>query len=110
FTFTAEYYNRVTSDMLLTIEIPAISGFTGSLNNVGKVRNNGFEFETGYKTKINEFNFSGSLNMSFNRNKVLEMRGENDELWRGSLWDGGWYTSVGGPIGMITGYKVIGIF
>jgi TonB-dependent starch-binding outer membrane protein SusC len=111
FTFTAEYYKRITSDMLLSIELPAISGFTSSLNNVGKVRNSGVEIETGYRNRINDdLNVWGNFNISFNRNKVLEMRGENDEIWNGSMWDGGWHTQVGRPIGMIVGYEVIGIF
>jgi TonB-linked SusC/RagA family outer membrane protein len=41
---TAEYYNKLTNDMLLPISIPAVSGFTSSLANIGKVQNKGFEF------------------------------------------------------------------
>lgn len=110
-TFTADYYNKITSDMLLSIQVPAISGFTSSLGNVGKVENKGLEFEFGYKTKINEIGLRSTFNISFNRNKVLEMRGENDEVWDGStLYDGGYRSKVGRPIGMIMGYKVLGIF
>src|SRR3546814_8844574 len=32
--FTAEYYRKVTNDMLLTIEIPVISGFTTTFSNI----------------------------------------------------------------------------
>lgn len=109
-TFTTEYYDRVTSNMLLSIQLPAISGFTSSLGNVGKVQNNGFEFAAGYKTKINEISFWSNFNISFNRNKILAIRGVNDEIWSGDMWGIFNVSKVGRPIGMIYGYKVLGIF
>lgn len=109
-TFTAEYYKRITSNMLLSINLPAISGFTSTLGNVGKVENTGFEFALGYRTKIDEVRLSGNFNISFNRNKVLEIRGENDEIWSGSFYGDYNVSKVGRPIGMIYGYKVLGIF
>jgi len=109
-TFTAEYYKRITSDMLLSIQLPAISGFTSSLGNVGKVENKGFEFAAGYKTKINEFGFWSNFNISFNRNKILAIRGVNDEIWQGDLYSDYNVSKVGQPIGMIYGFKVLGIF
>ncbi|MEO5888821.1 MAG: TonB-dependent receptor [Ferruginibacter sp.] len=109
-TFTAEYYNRITSNMLLSIQLPAISGFTSSLGNVGKVQNNGLEFSAGYKTKINAVGLWSNFNISFNRNKILEIRGENDEIWQGDLYSDYNVSKVGRPIGMIYGFKVLGIF
>jgi TonB-dependent starch-binding outer membrane protein SusC len=109
-TFTAEYYNRITSDMLLSIQLPAISGFTSSFGNVGKVQNNGFEFAVGYKTKINSIGLWSNFNISFNRNKVLAIRGVNDEIWNGDFYDDYNVSKVGRPIGMIYGYKKLGIF
>jgi TonB-linked SusC/RagA family outer membrane protein len=109
-TFTAEYYKRITSNMLLSISLPAISGFTSSLGNVGKVQNQGYEFAVGYKTKINTVNLWSNFNISFNRNKVLEIRGQNDEIWNGSFYGDYNVSKVGRPIGMIYGYKVLGIF
>ncbi|MBS1662810.1 MAG: TonB-dependent receptor [Bacteroidetes bacterium] len=110
FTFTAEYYNRITSDMLLSIQLPAISGFTSSLGNVGKVRNRGIELAAGYRTKIDAVGVWGNFNISFNRNKVLAIRGVNDEIWNGAFYDSYNVSKVGRPIGMIYGYKVLGIF
>jgi TonB-linked SusC/RagA family outer membrane protein len=109
-TFTAEYYNRITSDMLLSIQLPAISGFTSSLGNVGKVQNKGLEFAVGYKTKINAIGLWSNFNISFNQNKILAIRGENDEIWNGDFYGDYNVSKVGRPIGMIYGYKVLGIF
>ncbi len=108
--FTAEYYNRVTDDMLLAIDIPVISGFTQTISNIGKVENKGFEFALDYRTNIDQINFRGNFNISFNRNKVLEIRGENDEIWNGGFYSTYNVSKVGRPIGMLYGFKMIGIF
>jgi TonB-linked SusC/RagA family outer membrane protein len=109
-TFTAEYYRKITSNMLLSIQLPAISGFTDFLGNVGKVQNKGFEFQAGYKTNFGAVRFRSSVNISFNRNKVLAIRGKNDEIWNGTLYADYNVSKVGRPIGMIYGFKVLGIF
>lgn len=109
--FVAEYYNKITNDMLLPVSIPAITGFNSSFTNIGKVKNYGLEFAVGYKQKVtNDLNFRGDFNISFNSNEVLEIDGENDELWTGSFYGVYNRSVVGRPIGMLTGYKVLGIF
>lgn len=109
-TLTAEYYRRTTTHMLLSIQLPAISGFTSSLGNVGKVENKGLEFQAGYRTQFGAVSFRSSFNISFNHNKVLAIRGMNDEIWNGSMYGDYNVSKVGSPIGMIYGFKVLGIF
>lgn len=110
-TFTAEYYKKITNDMLLSVSVPVITGFTSTLTNVGKVQNTGFEFAAGYKTNITrDLKFNSNFNISFNRNKVLEIDGNNKELWSGSFYGVQNRSVIGRPIGMITGFKVLGIF
>ncbi|WP_233218941.1 SusC/RagA family TonB-linked outer membrane protein [Adhaeribacter arboris] len=107
---TAEYYKKITNDMLLPISIPAVSGFTTSLANIGKVQNKGFEFGLEFKTAIGPVNFRTSPNITFNRSKILAIKGANDMLWYGGFYGGYNVQKVGRPIGMIYGYKKLGIF
>ncbi|TKK71042.1 TonB-dependent receptor [Ilyomonas limi] len=109
-SFTAEFYNKITSDMLLPIQVPAISGFTTYLSNVGKVQNKGFEFALRYRTNINKVGVWANANVSINRNKVLEIRGENDQILYGSLYEAYNISRVGRPIGMLYGFRMLGIF
>jgi TonB-linked SusC/RagA family outer membrane protein len=109
-TLLAEYYHRTTDNMLLSVQIPAIAGFNNAFSNIGKVENRGLELALDYRTRINEINIHSSFNISFNRNKVLAIRGGNDAIWQGTFYDGLSVSRVGRPIGMITGYKVLGIF
>lgn len=109
-SFTAEYYRRITTDMLLGIPLPAISGFTSSFSNIGKVENDGLEFQLGYRDQFGAVHVHGSFNISFNHNKVLAINGPNDEIWNGTLYADYNMSKVGRPIGMIYGFKVLGIF
>jgi hypothetical protein len=93
------------------VSIPVITGFTNSFTNIAKVENYGIEFAAGYKQKVtNDLNIRGNFNISFNRNEVLEIDGKNKELWTGSFYGVQNRSVVGRPIGMITGFKVLGIF
>lgn len=109
-TVTAEYYNKLTNDMLLSVSIPAISGFTTSLTNIGKVQNRGVELAINYREHIGEVNVRTGFNIAFNKSKVLEINGANNILWFGSFYGGYNVHKVGRPIGMIYGYDKIGIF
>lgn len=108
--FTAEYYNRLTDNMLLSVEMPVISGFTQSLDNVGQVQNRGLELALDYRTRINQLNLRSNLNLTINRNKVLEIRGENDEIWSGGFYSTYNVSKVGRPLAMLHGFRMLGIF
>jgi TonB-linked SusC/RagA family outer membrane protein len=107
---TAEYYNRLTNDMLLSVEMPSVSGFTQSLNNVGKVKNTGVELGIDFRTKVSRVNLRTNLNLTFNRNEVLELRGDADAIWSGSFYGTYNVSKVGSPMAMLYGFKKIGIF
>lgn len=109
-TFLAEYYHRTTDNMLLSVQIPAIAGFNNTFSNIGKVENKGLELALDYRTKISQINFHSNFNISFNRNKVLAISGGTDAIWRGDFYGGHNVSMVGRPIGMLTGFKKIGIF
>jgi hypothetical protein len=66
-----------------------------------------------YKTNItNDLKFRSNFNISFNKNIVLEIDGDNDEIRsRNSFYDGGASISkVGRPIGMFHGFRNLGTF
>lgn len=107
---TAEYYSRLTNDMLLSVELPAASGFTSSLDNVGKVRNTGIELSLDYRTRISKVNLRTNLNLSFNRNEVLELRRDDDAIWSGSFYGTYNVSKVGRPMAMLYGFKKMGMF
>ncbi|WP_183114872.1 TonB-dependent receptor [Flagellimonas pelagia] len=112
-TFTGDYYNKKTSDLLLNVPLPRISGYQNVLRNVGKVENQGFELNLGGVPFDGEFKWKTDINFSRNRNKVLELSG-TDEIVAGSTgfpnMGNTIFLIVGQPIGMLKGYIQDGIW
>lgn len=72
--FSAAYYNRITSDKLTYINLPASAGISQIRTNNGTMRNRGVELELGYKILQNEkFNWTVNLNGAYVRNKVVKL-------------------------------------
>lgn len=116
-SFTADYYHKQTSDLLLNVSVPQSSGFSSILLNSGKVQNQGFEFSlTSRNIEKDNFNWSTTLNYSTNKNKVLDMNGTNDVLVGSSgayIVPNGLAPSIlriGQPIGSFYGYYSDGIW
>lgn len=110
-TFVAEYYNKITESMLMEKELPIISGFNSTFTNVGKVRNRGLEFAVDFKKSVNkDLTLRANLNVSMNRNKVLEIHGENSYIENFDFYGIVNRSEVGKPMGMIYGFKCLGIF
>jgi len=78
FDITAEYYYRVTDDILLNLDIPLIIGLSAPAQNAGKLENKGWEIAATYNDKFGDFNFSAMFNISDVKNKILDLKGINE--------------------------------
>jgi TonB-linked SusC/RagA family outer membrane protein len=76
---SVDYYVKKTTDLLLRLPVPSPTAVSTQLANVGSVQNKGVEIDLG-GTIINgkEFTWESSLNISFNKNKVLSL--SNDQF------------------------------
>ena len=94
-----DYYYKKTTDLLLERELPYQTGFNSILENVGAVKNYGFEF-TVNSVNIDTRNFKWSTNLSIsaNRNKILNL-GDKEFLENGR----GSRLIVGQPMGTFWG-------
>jgi outer membrane receptor protein involved in Fe transport len=71
---TADYYIKTTSDLLITVNIPQSSGFSTSLQNIGRVENRGVELGINTTNIDNgSFGWFTEFNISFNKNKILNL-------------------------------------
>ncbi len=78
-TFTADYYERVTSDMLLYREISRTNGFGSSvLQNIGEMKNSGFELTIGGSPIDGDFKWTSNFNIAFNKNRITKLVGGRD--------------------------------
>ena len=101
----ADYYHKTTKDLLLDAPIPYSSGLETVTKNIGSIRNQGLELTLNtHNVKNKNFNWYTNLSWSMNRNKVLKL-GVNDEDIFPGPYQGGEITvlRVGKPIGAFWG-------
>lgn len=98
------YYNKITKDMLTSI--PGIAGTVPGLQNVGEIRNRGFELSASWNDKIGEdWRYGLGANLSTIDNKVLSLVNKDYNIISGPS-----RVSEGYPIGYFYGYKVEGVY
>ena len=70
---TTSFYSKVTSNVLLNVAVPASSGFSSILKNVGSFENRGVEVVlSGYPITSEAFTWRADLSIAHNRNEVLD--------------------------------------
>jgi len=112
---TAEAYRNTTKDLLLSAEVPLISGYTNMIINAGSTRNKGLEF-TLNTVNINarDFKWNTSFNISFNKNKVLGLAVDEQFRYASSNWgvlsETDYIVRVGESLGQIYGYQSNGLY
>ena len=103
---TFEWFDKKTSDILMQLAMPGI--FLGTLSapyqNVGAVRNRGWEWNVNYTDSKGDWSWYAGFNLSHVKNKILEMGGLEETI------NGNTINRIGNPIGAYFGYKAIGIY
>jgi TonB-linked SusC/RagA family outer membrane protein len=113
-----DYYNRVTSNILIPLSTPDYLGNGQGAKvefNAASVKNTGFESKITWKDKIGQVGYSITVLGSTIKNTVLKVGGSSgidSVLYGGYLANGLPVTQsrVGLPIGAFYGYKTNGIF
>jgi TonB-linked SusC/RagA family outer membrane protein len=114
--FTADYYKSITSDLLFNVPLPQYTGYSSQLQNIGKIQNSGLEFTLGTKNLTGTFTWNTDFNISFNRNKVLELPKGNDILYANApghmvgIGQTSQILRVGQPIGTFFGWIYDGVY
>jgi len=109
-TFELDLYRKTTEDLLLNAILPPSTGFTSAVKNIGKLRNDGLELTLNtVNVQSKNFMWESNFNISFNRNKVVELtRGQrslNSNSEYVSQFNKPLYVAeVGKPAGMMIGF------
>lgn len=75
-----DFYIKDTKDILLSLAIPKYIGLEPPHQNVGVVRNKGFEAMLGYRKMDGNFKYSISGNLAYNTNKWKDRLGDDDNI------------------------------
>ena len=113
-TLHADIYYKRTHNLLQNITIPPSTGFSTQLVNRGEVENKGLELTLSAIPITNHnFNWDLSGNISFNRNKIINLGGGVQEQFATRINTNGdqpFIQKVGQPIGALYGYVEQGIY
>lgn len=107
--FTMDYYNKNTKGLLVESVAPLTTGTDRVWQNLGRVNNQGFEFEIEWKDRIGDFGYSLKGNLATVKNKVAEYRGEGTRINGATIMGGQGYATFfeeGYPLWYIRGYQI----
>jgi len=108
---SVDYYNNNTTDLLYNVDIPGISRFQVFPDNLGKIHNNGLEFQiTTINIRNNDLTWTSDFTFSRNRDVIKELLGfdldgdgKEDDLISEGLF-------INESLGSIYDYKIDGIW
>jgi TonB-linked SusC/RagA family outer membrane protein len=106
----ADYYSTSTEDLLLNVSISSVSGFNTALQNLGEVRNRGFELALRSRNFVGDFTWDTDINFSTNDNEVISLNEKNEPIFSAGGAGVRHVTRVGDAIGSYYGYVVEGIY
>jgi len=108
---SADFYDKRTEDMLVSLPLPGSSGSFGTIaRNAGAILNRGFEFAATVRHNISELNIEATASIATLHNEVLDIYGGNAIVAGAVEFGNATRTEVGHPIGAFYGYKVLGVF
>lgn len=105
FGFDLTYYHTNTLDQILPAAVSTATGYNSTFVNAGNIENKGFEVSV-YANPIKTPDFSWNVNVNFtrNRNKVLSLYNESQNLQLASFQGGVTLNAtVGEPYGILKG-------
>jgi len=102
-----DYYNNKTTDLLFNAPVPNATGFSSFRTNLGEIQNKGWEIDLNTVNTTGDFRWSSSLNLTRNRNEVIDMGGVKQ--FTSGNWDAQFITKVGGPVSQFFVYRTDGL-
>ena len=111
-TFGADWYNKQTKDLLMTVNPVLEVGAGSSIVNAGSIRNRGVEFELGWRDIAGDFHYSVNANFSTLSNLVTYMTKQGMDRIPGegfSNFKSSTAFEEGYPVWYIRGFEYAGV-
>ncbi len=106
----AEYYVSNTTDLLLNVPVPQQSGFSQSLQNIGELKNTGFELELkGNHFNFRDVDFGFNVNIATTQNEVIALGAGQSQIIS-SNGGMGFITRIGNPIAQFYAYDILDVY
>lgn len=102
---TLDLYSRNTKDLLYQVPISQTTGFSTSWSNIASINNKGIELDVkGFIISKNDFNWTASVNMAYNRNEIKKLGLTGDPVI-----DGLSIMEIGKPLYSLYLYEYAGV-
>jgi len=102
-TGSVDYYDSRTHDLLLLRTLPATSGSSRIVQNVGKTRNNGIEISIStVNIQSKDFRWSTGVTFTHNKERIVELASNQNDVANN------WF--IGYPVKSFYDYEKIGIW
>ncbi|MEX6688689.1 SusC/RagA family TonB-linked outer membrane protein [Danxiaibacter flavus] len=111
----ADYYYKLTTDLLLNKPIPNSTGFDGVLSNIGSMSNQGLDIALN-TMNIQQKNSYWKMGIvaNYNKNRIEKLGNNNEDIFPGPYWgpvsDGFTILRVGEAAGSFWGYQRLGTY
>ncbi|WP_229311050.1 SusC/RagA family TonB-linked outer membrane protein [Larkinella soli] len=102
--FEFDYFNNLRTSILYprNASIPRTTGLVLPPENIGKVRNRGFDGQIGYNGQVQDLKFTVSVNGGYAQNKII--------FWDEAPGAPAWQRTTGMPINTYIAYQYDGVF
>ncbi|MBX6381178.1 MAG: TonB-dependent receptor [Thermoflavifilum aggregans] len=105
---TADFYKKRTTGILRQVNLPdQVGNLTGPQENIGSMDNTGYEISLIYRNMIGNFSYEVNGNVSYNKNKVIDLNGQILYNYNTNLST---ITEAGHPIDAFYLLDAVGIF
>lgn len=115
-TMVTDFFVKDTRDLLLAQSLAHVTGFDSQYQNIGKIRNKGFEWTVvGKPIQKKNFSWESSFNISFLRNELRALQDGADAMFSrsgfgGSFTEYDYVAYVGQSLGLMYGYEFDGVY
>jgi TonB-linked SusC/RagA family outer membrane protein len=99
-----DLYDRKTTGIIMDVPVPAEFALDAYKDNVGAMSNRGVELSLNYNNRWGDWSLSASANVSYNKNKLLDLGGVNEMI------SGNTINRVGEAISSFYMYQADGFF
>lgn len=101
-----DWYNRRSSDLIQTVQLPSYIGFPQQIRNIAELTNKGIEIMvSSINMRTSGFEWTTDFNISFNKNTLTKIY--NDSLI--DPWSGSYYRYVGEDMNVLKAVRYAGV-
>lgn len=99
-----DVYTSKTSDLLLNRPLPTVTGYNSTYYNIGKTANNGIDINIStVNIRHKDLMWMTTINAAWQKDRIVALSNGNQDDINGNLF-------INQPIGVIYGYKAVGIW